>query len=43
MKDSGSTITTIVTNDKDRITWGFCQTNPIVQAIEYYVKQRKNN
>jgi hypothetical protein len=43
MASSGGTSTTKVVTKEVKITWGFCNVSPILQVLEYYLKQRKNN
>jgi len=37
---TGNTQTVVV---KPKITWGFCDTNPITQVVEHFYKLRKKN
>lgn len=38
METTGSTV-----NQSVSIKWGYCDVNPITQAIEHFYKQRKKN
>lgn len=45
---TGDTVTIHVAKEREKsgsvsIKWGYCETNPITQVIEYFYKQRKNN
>lgn len=39
---TGSTETQVV-KVEPKIKWGFCETNPITQVIEYFYNIRKKN
>jgi hypothetical protein len=48
MATTGDTVTIHVPKDRPKsgevtIKWGYCEVNPIAQAIEYFYNQRKKN
>lgn len=45
---TGNTTTIRIKKDRDKsghvsIQWGYCESNPIIQVIEHFYKQRKKD